>query len=296
MTHMRMRRSAWIALVALVAAGCATASTDDTAIQPVSPAAEVASAKDYDASAFGDGATVDNTWFPLVPGTRMTWEGTAFDDGEKIRRRVVFTVSDMTKTIDGVTTVVGLDLDYNDDELGEQEIMFFAQDDGGNVWLFGEYPEEYEDGEIAKTPAWIHGFEGAKAGLAMKAEPAMGDADYAQGWGPKIGWNDRASVYATGEDTCTPVDCYGDVLVMREFGLDLPGASQLKYYAPGVGTVRIGWTGPNEEEQEEMVLVSIERLTAEEMDELRQTVIAQDQRAYDQVPEVYGTTAPVAQR
>ena len=197
MKHVRMRRSGRIALVALVAAACATAGTDDTAIEPVSPAAEVVSAKDYDASAFGDGATVDNTWFPLVPGTRMTWEGTAFDKGEKIRRRVVFTVSDMTKTIDGVTTVVGLDLDYSDDELGEQEIMFFAQDDGGNVWLFGEYPEEYEDGEIGKTPAWIHGFEGARAGLAMKAEPAMGDADYAQGWGPKIGWNDRASVYAT---------------------------------------------------------------------------------------------------
>jgi hypothetical protein len=92
------------------------------------------------------------------------------------------------------------------------------------------------------------------------------------------------------------VDCYGDVLVMREFGLDLPGASQLKYYAPGVGTVRIGWMGPNEEEREEMVLVSIERLTTEEMDELRDTVIAQDQRGYDWVPELYGATSPVEQR
>jgi hypothetical protein len=291
-----MRRYGWIVLVALIAASCAEASTEAAPGDPATPGAEVMSAKDYDASAFRDGATVDNAWFPLVPGTRMTWEGTAFDEGEKIRRRVVFTVSDMTKTIDGVTTVVGLDLDYNDGELGEQEIMFFAQDDAGNVWLFGEYPEEYEDGEIAKTPAWIHGFEGAKAGLAMKATPTMDDPDYAQGWGPQIGWNDRASVYAIDQNTCTPVDCYSEVLVMREFGLDEPGASQLKYYAPGVGTVRIGWRGPNEEEQEEMVLVSIERLDPQAMDELRATVIAQDRRAYDLVPDVYATTPPVQQR
>ncbi len=286
---MSARLARWIAAGAILAAACG--STETTAQLVAVP--EIASARDYDASTFADGATVDNVWFPLVPGTRMTWEGHAYDEGERIRRRVVFTVSDVTKTIDGVTTVVGLDLDYNDDELAEQEIMFFAQDDGGNVWLFGEYPEEYEGGEIAKTPAWIHGAEGAKAGLAMKAAPAPDDRDYAQGWGPRIGWNDRASVFATGEDTCTPVDCYADVLVMQEYSRDTPGASQLKYYASGVGTVRIGWKGPNEEEQEEMVLVSIERLTPAEMDELRRTVVAQDERAYRYVPEVYGATPPV---
>jgi hypothetical protein len=290
------RRWIWLPAVMLFAAACSDESATPTEAAPSPAAAEVTSAKDYDASAFADGATVDNMWFPLVPGTRMTWEGHAYDEGDKIRRRVVFTVTDVTKTIDGVTTVVGFDLDYNDDTLAEQEIMFFGQDDGGNVWLFGEYPEEYEDGEIVKTPAWIHGAQGAKAGLAMKAAPAMGDADYAQGWGPKIGWNDRAGVFAVGEDTCTPVDCYGDVLVMREFSLDEPGASQLKFYAPGVGTVRVGWKGPNEEEQEEMELVSIERLDPQELDELRETVIAQDERAYERVPEVYGETSPVEQR
>ena len=200
----------------------------------------------------------------------MTWEGTAFDDGEKIRRRVVFTVSDMTKTIDGVTTVVGLDLDYNDDELGEQEIMFFAQDDGGNVWLFGEYPEEYEDGEgSAKTPAWIHGFEGARAGLAMK--------DLRSPWGRRrlragLGPEDRVERRVVGlrDWARTPVRRSTATATCWSCGsrpLYLPGASQLKYYAPDVGTIRIGWTGPNEEEQEEMVLVGHSgRLTAEEMD------------------------------
>ena len=276
--------------IVLIGGACAAGSTTPDA--EVAPAS-VTSARDIEVVSFGDAANVDNVWFPLVPGTRMTWEGHAYDDGELIRRRVVFTVSDLTKTIGDVQTRVALDMDYNDDRLAEQEIMFFAQDDGGNVWLFGEYPEEYEDGKIAKTPAWIHGSEGAKAGLAMKAAPTATDADYPQGWGPQVGWNDRAAVDATAGRTCTPVGCYENVLVMREYSRDEPGASQLKFYAEGVGTVRVGWRGPNEEEREEMVLVSVEHLTAAEMDELRRKIIAQDERAYRYVPQTYGSTARI---
>lgn len=290
-------------LTLAVVAGCTTSSEQTagsdvptpTAQQTAAPstgAAVVTSARDFDPAAFGDTAVVDNPYFPLVPGTRFTWEGHALDDGERLDRKVVFVVSDMVKVIGGVNTVVGLDLDYNDGERAEQEIMFFAQDADGNVWLMGEYPEEYEGNKIVKTPAWIHGNAGALAGLAMKATQSPDDAAYAQGWGPQIGWNDRADVFAMGEQTCTPVDCYDDVLIMREFGLDKPGASQLKSYAPGVGTVRIGWLGPNEEEQEEMVLVRLEQLTPEELDEVRATVLAQEERAYE-LSDVYGNTEPM---
>lgn len=288
------RYVAAVSLVMVITAACGE-STDPRSDSgaPSSDNAAVASGRDFDPDAFGDSAVVDNPYFPLVPGTRWTWEGHAFDDGERIERQVVFTVSDMIKEIGGVYTIVGLDVDSDEGERAEQEIMFFAQDEGGNVWLMGEYPEEYDDNEIVKTPAWIHGSEGALAGLAMKAEQSPDDADYAQGWGPEIGWNDRAAVVATGEHTCTPVDCYDDVLIMREFGRDKPGASQLKFYAPGVGTVRIGWMGPNEEEREVMVLVRFEHLTPEELDEVRATVLAQEERAYDLSEDVYGQTAPM---
>ena len=53
---------------------------------------------------------------------------------------------------------------------GRTEIAFFARDDG-NVWILGEYPEEYEDGVLEKAPAWIHGAEGSKAGTLMPANP-----------------------------------------------------------------------------------------------------------------------------
>ena len=303
MSDARYVAAASISLALVVASGCASSSdrTSGSGVPSPTPRstaatsggpAEVTSARDYDPSAFGNATVVDNAYFPMAPGTRWTWEGHAIDDGERIGRRVVFTVTDMIKVIDGVPTVVALDVDYNDDERAEQELAFFAQDDGGNVWHFGQYPEEYEGDEIVKTPTWIHGYEGALAGLAMKAHPSLDAPSYAQGWGPKIGWNDRAEVFAMGEQTCTPVDCYEDVLIMREFGRDEPGASQLKYYAPGVGGVRIGWMGPNEEEQEEMVLVRFERLSAEELEEVRATVFAQEERVYE-LSDVYGNTASI---
>ena len=39
---------------------------------------------------------------PCEPGTQFVWEGHALDDEDEIPRRVVFTVTDLTKVIDGV--------------------------------------------------------------------------------------------------------------------------------------------------------------------------------------------------
>ena len=98
-----------------------------------------------------------------------------------------------------------------------------------------------------------------------------------------------------GRQTCVPVDCYTDVLVVDEFNPDEPGAHQLKYYAPEVGGVRVGWRGAGEEEREVLVLMSLEHLSATQMEEVRQTVLAQEARAYRISPNVYGTTQPIDQ-
>ena len=66
-----------------------------------------------------------------------------------------------------------------------------------------------------------------------------------------------------GEKVCVPVGCYEEVLVIEEFERNKPGAYQLKYYAPGVGDVRVGWRGPEEEEKEGLDLVKDVRLSPE---------------------------------
>jgi len=248
--------------------------------------------KDFDPGNFDDPTTIDNPWFPLQPGTRSVLEGRALDGEEWIERRVVVTVTDLTKVIAGVRTLVTHELDYNDGRLVESDLAFYAQDNDGNVWQLGEYPEEYERGEIVKAPAWIHGAEGARAGLTMPIESQLGMPSYAQGWGPAVGWNDRANTHEMGVTACVPVDCYADVLVIREFNRDEPGASQLKFYASGVGGVRVGWMGPNEVERERMVLVDLVLLSPEALADARNVVLEQDGRGYEIRGKVYGQTSP----
>jgi hypothetical protein len=243
-----------------------------------------------DLTKFSNPTKVDNAWFPLIPGTRMTWEGGATVDGERLKRKVVFTVTDLTKVISGIRTVVGYDLDYTDGKLEEAEIALWAQDDDGYVWHFGQYPEVFEDGKIAETPVWLHGIEDALAGISMKPEPQPFAPSYSQGWGPAVGWNDRAKVFETGSKTCVPVACYDDVLVIDEFSRDEPDAHQLKYYERNIGNVRVGWAGALEEEREVLVLTKIEHLDAAALAKVRSTVLAQDTRGYQNSPNVYGKT------
>jgi hypothetical protein len=247
----------------------------------------------FDPAAFGDdSATVTNPWLPLAPGTRWVHEGEATIDGERLERRVELTVTDLVKEIAGIRTVVAFEQDYNEDELVESELVFWAQDASGAVWRLGEYPEAWEDGVIVETPIWIHGFEEAAAGIAMKADAAVFGPSYSQGWGPAVDWTDRGRVFETGSATCVPVDCYEDVLVIDEFNPDEPDTHQLKYYAPGVGVVRVGWAGAREEEQEVLELVEFVRLGPAQLAQIRAKALEQDARGYANSPEVYARTPP----
>jgi hypothetical protein len=220
------------------------------------------------------------------------FEGSAIDDGERISRRVLTTVTDLSKEINGVNSAVVWERDYTEGELVEAELAFFAQDNDGNVWHMGEYPEEYEDGEFDKAPGWIAGSKGATAGIAMRAEPRLGTPGYAQGYAPPpINWIDRGRVHNVGEKVCVPVGCYEEVLVIEEFERNKPGAYQLKYYAPGVGDVRVGWRGPEEEEKEGLDLVADRRLGPEALAKSRANALKLEDHAY-KIKEYYSKTQP----
>jgi hypothetical protein len=251
------------------------------------------SAEDFKRAQFEDPTHIDNRWLPLTPGTQFVYEGSAIvDEGDRQPRRVVTTVTDLSKVIDGVRTLVISERDYTAGQLSEPELAFFAQDDEGNVWLVGEYPEEYEDGKFDKAPAWLSGQKGARAGITMLAEPRLDTPDYAQGYAPPpVDFTDRARVYKMGQQTCVPVDCYENVLVTEEFNPDEPGAYQLKYYAPGVGNVRVGWRGEKEEEKETLELVDYQHLSPEALAKVRRAAMEMDRRAYER-SEVYRETPP----
>ena len=247
----------------------------------------------FDHANFNASTTIDNLYMPLTPGTQWTWDGSARRDGKRVARRVITVVTDLTKVIDGVTTVVAFDRDITSGVLEEAELAFFAQDDDGIVWYLGEYPEEYEDGKFSEAPFWLAGLEEAYAGVKMFANPSLGTFSYSQGWGPKVGWNDRGRVFDVGTETCVPFACYKAVLVIDEFNRDSPDAHQLKYYAPGVGNVRTGWAGALEDEQETLQLTGLVHLDPAGLAKIRQKALTLEAHAYVVSPDVYGTTQPL---
>lgn len=200
-------------------------------------------------------------------------------------------VTDLTKVIDGVENVVVWERDYTDGELVETELALFAQDKDGNIWHMGEYPEEWEEGEFVIAPAWVHGLAGATAGITIPAQPTEGTPGYAQGYAPPpINWVDHGRVHEAGAKTCVPEDCYADVVVIEEYEPDIPQAFQDKYYAPGVGVVRVGWRGKNDESKEVLELVDFRTLDDEEMADVRADALALEERAYRISQDVWAKT------
>jgi hypothetical protein len=244
----------------------------------------------FRAGAFDHSTAIDNRWLLLKAGTQFVYHGGVTEDGERLEHRVVLTVTDLTKVIDGVRTVVIWDRDYTGGQLVEGELAFFAQDNGGNVWLLGEYPEEYEDGGFVGAPdTWIAGLAGARPGIMMRAKPVTGTPSYQQGWAPKIEFADRAKVFATGRSVCVPVDCYRDVLVTDEWNPDEPQAHQRKYYAAGVGNIKVGFAG-KDVEAERLALAETVTLDPKALAQVRRSAMALERRAYRVSDDLYGRT------
>ena len=248
--------------------------------------------KDYDPSNFKNSTNIDNQWLPLKPGTQWVYDGYSIENGEQVPHRVVITVTDLIKVIDGVRSVVTWDLDYIGDQLVEAELAFFAQDDDGTIWRMGEYPEEYENGKFVDAPTWFHGIDDALAGIAMYANPDLTTPEYPQGWGPDVDWTDRGRVDQVGQQLCVTFGCYENVLVIAESSKAEPGAFQLKYYAPGVGNISVDWTG-EDQTQEKMELVNLLDLSPEDMEEARTKALELETHAYEVSEDVYGNTLPM---
>src|SRR5438132_3459445 len=274
---MRTNRFRLIAAAALAAFAALPAPNALASRSKVSPGPQVTD-KDFDLRNFSGRSThVDNKFLPLVPGQQFTLTGTTTGG----KHEVVFTVTDVTKWVDHVRTVVIWDRDFQDGQLAEEELAFMAQDDAGNVWSLGEYPEVHEDNGTVDAPdTWLAGHNGATAGVLMRANPKTNTSAYTQGRAPDIQFFDEAKVAQTNQKTCGPTGCYNGVLVVDEWNpLAQPqDGHQFKYHAPGVGVVQI--VGKGGTEQETLVLTRIHTLTAAEMDAATARTLQLDQRAY----------------
>ena len=259
------------------------------------PTPEPASQKDFDPNRFSRSTVIDNRFYPLAAGMQFVYRGRADRGGGPLSHRVIFTVTDLTKDVDDVRTVVMWDRDINGGRLLEAEITFFAQDDDGNVWNLGEYPEEYDArGRFDGAPStWLSGRANAKAGILMRADPRPGTSTYVQGTARDIGFGDEARVSSIGgERDCVPAGCYDDVMVIDETNPLEPGdGHQLKYFAPGLGNYRVA-PGRGGTEREVLELLRVRMLGAGELAQVRRDALRLDRRAYRTKPEIWMGTAP----
>ena len=245
--------------------------------------------EDFNRNNFDQSHNVDNKWFPLTPGTQHVYKGFTQDGKKRVPHRLVMTVTDLVKVIDGVRAAVVWEEDYKAGKLLETEIVFFAQDKDGNVWHLGQLREMYDEKEFVGGRAWLSGTDGARAGIMMQAEPRLGTPSYSQGYAPPpFNWTDRGQVDQVGQRTCVPSGCYRDVLVIAESSDEEgPDAQQLKYHAPGVGFVRVGWRGKGEKLRETLELAEVVKLSPEALAKARAEALKLEQRAY-----IYGRTPP----
>jgi len=298
LAHRRARRVPWnfLVLAALLLTSCTPWAPTDQSSANAAKIAGNCSPLPLKPNDFPTSPKVDNRFYPLVPGMQFFLDGAAVaEDGTSHPHRIATVVTDLTKVVDGVPSLVIFEQDIEGDEVLESEVFFVAQRKDGSVWTLGEYPEENQKGKLTgASSTWISGTAGARAGIAMPAHPQVGSPTYLQGLAPNAGFKDCATVFRTGQRACRTLRCYDDVLVIDEFApLEPEGGHQRKFYAPGVGAVQVAAAGGVDPEA--LKLSRAAKLCAQEFSNVRQQALAQDNRGYDVARDVYGAT-PRAQQ
>jgi hypothetical protein len=175
-----------------------------------------------------------NPYFPLEPGTMSIYRGS--EDNERLVERL--TITDGTKMIEGVTTMVVRDIILANGHLAEKTTDWYAPDNDGNVWYFGEETATYdEQGHLIDTEgSWEAGVNGAIAGMIMPADPRPTDA-YRQEIS-RAEAEDQAWIVQRHAKVRVPYGLIDQVVRTFEWTRLEPNVMSEKLYAPGLGIVR----------------------------------------------------------
>lgn len=198
-------------------------------------------------------ATGNNTYFSLNPGYQQVLEGE--EDGTTIRNEI--TVLNQTKVVDGVTTRVVEEREYENDVLIEVSENFFTIcQETNSVFYFGEDSSVCDvdetggfavdnDDECANGDepdhggSWQAGKKNAQPGLMMPGIFLLG-SKYYQEQAPKAAL-DRAEHVAMGQHIITPAGNFQNCVEVHESNpLDEPpvcAGGDVKNYCPGIGLV-----------------------------------------------------------
>jgi hypothetical protein len=177
--------------------------------------------------------TINNPYFPLVPGSTSLFTGTK--DTSKLIEQI--TVTKRTRKIMNVTCVEVDTALTIDDKLANKTINWYAQDKQGNVWSFGASVKVYSPtGKITSTQGtWLAGAAGGLPGIVMQANPDTSLAyrqDYSKGHA-----EDMAQVLSLSESVTGTAGSFTDVVEIKEWTPLQPDIVVNKWYAKGVGLI-----------------------------------------------------------
>ncbi len=134
-----------------------------------------------------------------------------------------------------IETLAFEDRAYEDGQLVEVAMDYFAQDDNGAVYYFGEDVDEYENGKIiGHAGAWLFGKDTPAPGVLFPAQLKMNDK-----WRSEDVSNDISEIdelVSILEKVVTPAGTYENCAKVKEYLAD--GTIEYKYYAKGIGVVR----------------------------------------------------------
>jgi hypothetical protein len=191
-----------------------------------------------DPAHFTHSTTIDNPYHPLPPGMTFVYEGTVTEEPAGFGH-VEFIVTHTTRVILGITCVEVHDRAELNGRLVEDTRDWFAQDDDGNVWYFGENTAIVDDHglPVDLSGSWMAGVDGAQAGIIMEAHPAVGDF-YRQEF--LLGEAEDLAEVSSLTETVTvpfPPGTFTNCLKTTESAPVSPGDISPKFYVAGVGNL-----------------------------------------------------------
>jgi len=177
---------------------------------------------------------IDNPWFPLKPGSKWHYRGV--DTGGRFRDNM--RVTDRTKTIEGVKATVVHDVVRKHGKLREVTDDFYAQDDHGNIWYFGENTRELNShGHVtSRAGSFLTGRNGARPGVLIPGNPKVGQAARQEFY--KGHAEDHFKVLDLNAHVSTPFVSSKHALRTKETTPLEPKVLDNKWYVHGVGDVK----------------------------------------------------------
>lgn len=204
----------------------------------------------FDSDNFPDPLTIDNQYWPQVPGTIFIYKAETPDGCEWSKVTVTNDTKDITVPgQDMITVRVVEDFEYEDEdcdgivdsELKEKTFDWYGQDVDNNIWYFGEdtFNCEGEGNCELGGGTWEAGKDGALPGIIMLGDPDSGERyrqevaeDVAEDWAKVMNLNGQPKLRL---DDALPPGTWDNCLVTKEWSDLSPGSVEQKTYCPDAG-------------------------------------------------------------